>query len=290
MPDLADPPSFPPRSGAVSPSGVKLPRDLSGDDVCRALKRLSFEFVRQTGSHRPKCEHNRRATMSVESSMAGYYASRAKEYERIYQKPERQEDLRWLRDFVECGFAGVDVFEVACGTGYWTEVIAHSANSVIATDINEEVLAIARTKPIDTSKVSFRKEDAYALPVLPREFTGGFSGFWWSHIPKARLNEFLEGFHRVLSPGAKVMFIDNAFVEGSSTPISRTDENGDTFQVRLLDDGSTHEVLKNFPTEPELRASVKGLATDVEIQFLKYYWILSYRVRMERPSPVIKDF
>jgi predicted RNA binding protein YcfA (HicA-like mRNA interferase family) len=31
---------------------MKLPRDLSGDEVCRALKRLGFEFVRQTGSHR----------------------------------------------------------------------------------------------------------------------------------------------------------------------------------------------------------------------------------------------
>jgi predicted RNA binding protein YcfA (HicA-like mRNA interferase family) len=31
---------------------VKLPRDLSGEDVCRVLKRLGFEFVRQTGSHR----------------------------------------------------------------------------------------------------------------------------------------------------------------------------------------------------------------------------------------------
>jgi predicted RNA binding protein YcfA (HicA-like mRNA interferase family) len=31
---------------------VKLPRDLSGEEVCRALKRLGFEFVRQTGSHR----------------------------------------------------------------------------------------------------------------------------------------------------------------------------------------------------------------------------------------------
>jgi predicted RNA binding protein YcfA (HicA-like mRNA interferase family) len=30
---------------------VKLPRDLSGDEVCRALKRLGFEFIRQTGSH-----------------------------------------------------------------------------------------------------------------------------------------------------------------------------------------------------------------------------------------------
>lgn len=31
---------------------MKLPRDLSGDEVCRALKRLGFELVRQTGSHR----------------------------------------------------------------------------------------------------------------------------------------------------------------------------------------------------------------------------------------------
>ena len=31
---------------------MKLPRDLSGEEVCRALKRMGFEFVRQTGSHR----------------------------------------------------------------------------------------------------------------------------------------------------------------------------------------------------------------------------------------------
>lgn len=31
---------------------MKLPRAVSGEEVCRALKRLGFEFVRQTGSHR----------------------------------------------------------------------------------------------------------------------------------------------------------------------------------------------------------------------------------------------
>jgi predicted RNA binding protein YcfA (HicA-like mRNA interferase family) len=30
---------------------VKLPRDISGNEVSRALKRLGFVFVRQTGSH-----------------------------------------------------------------------------------------------------------------------------------------------------------------------------------------------------------------------------------------------
>ena len=70
--------------------------------------------------------------------------------------------------------------------------------------------------------------------------------------------------------------MDNAYVEGSSTPLSRTDESGDTYQIRKLDDGSIHEVLKNFPTESELRAAVDGLATEVQVEFLRYYWILSY--------------
>ena len=32
--------------------------------------------------------------MNIESTMAGYYARRAQEYDRIFHKPERQDDLR----------------------------------------------------------------------------------------------------------------------------------------------------------------------------------------------------
>jgi demethylmenaquinone methyltransferase/2-methoxy-6-polyprenyl-1,4-benzoquinol methylase len=211
--------------------------------------------------------------------MVRYYAKRAAEYERIYEKAERQEDLRWLRDFVERAFAGAHVFEAACGTGYWTEVVARSAASVVAVDINEEVLAIARFKPIDTRRTMMLRADAYALPLRPQRFTGGLAAFWWSHVPKAKLHDFLRGFHRIFSPGARVVFIDNAYVEGSSTPISRTDEHGDTYQQRGLDDGSRHEVLKNFPTESELRAAVHGMATEVRVELLRYYWVLSYVLR-----------
>jgi len=216
------------------------------------------------------------APVCIESSIVSYYAARALEYERIYQKPERQGDLRRLRAFVEKTFAGMNVFEVACGTGYWTEMVARSAASVFATDINEEVLKVARSKGLDLGKVEFRREDAYALPVWRRRFDGGLACFWWSHIPKARIREFLQGFHRVLAPGARVVFLDNVYVGGSSTPISRADAQGDTYQMRRLDDGSQHEVLKNFPTESELRAAVDGLAAEVQVEFLPYYWILSY--------------
>ena len=218
--------------------------------------------------------------MSVESAMAGYYAKRAREYERIYQKPERQDDLRKLRELVGRAFAGGRVLEIACGTGYWTEILSRSASSVTAIDINEEVLVIARAKPIDRQRVVFQKADAYALPAFPLPFAGGLAGFWWSHVPRNRLRGFLAGLHRAFAPGATLVFIDNAFVEGSSTPVSRADAGGNTYQERKLDDGSAHEVLKNFPTERELRQALEGLAAEVRIEFLKYYWILTYVPKM----------
>lgn len=214
--------------------------------------------------------------MSIETTMARYYADRAAEYERIYQKPERQADLLWLREFVERTLAGADVLEIACGTGYWTQVVARSAASVVATDLNEEVLNIARSKPIDPQRATIRRADAYSLDVLDSSYTGGLAAFWWSHVKKSRLQEFLANFHRVLSPGARVVFIDNLYVEGSSTPVSRSDAEGNTYQQRRLDDGTTHEVLKNFPTAAELRAAAPGSATDVRVELLRYYWVLSY--------------
>jgi SAM-dependent methyltransferase len=228
------------------------------------------------------------SSMSVETAMAKYYAQRAHQYERVYHKPERQADLRTLRDLVAGTFSGRNVLEVACGTGYWTELISHNAAAVVALDINEEVLALARAKPVAAGKVTFMQADAFSLPKLPHRFNAALVGFWWSHVPKGRLRAFLDALHATLEPGALVMFFDNAFVAGSSTPLSRIDSDGNplsyrdaegnTYQERVLDDGSTHQVVKNFPTTEDLRAAVNWLAADVSVQFLTYYWILTYKV------------
>lgn len=225
------------------------------------------------GTRAPRTPGN---TVSIESAMASYYARRAEEYELIFRKPERQNDLHALRNFVAETFDGRHVLEIACGTGYWTQILARSAASVTATDVNDEVLEIARAKPRVGDNVVFRREDAYALPELPQRFSGGLAGFWWSHVPKARLRAFLTGLHRAFAPGATMVFLDNAYVPGNSTPISRRDAEGNTYQRRTLSDGSTHEVLKNFPTEEELRQALHGLASNVRVGFLPYFWVLTY--------------
>ncbi|WP_367874278.1 class I SAM-dependent methyltransferase [Luteolibacter sp. Populi] len=210
--------------------------------------------------------------------MIEYYARRATEYEKVYAKPERQADLQVLRDKCRSLFAGRDVLEISCGTAYWTECFVSTANSILATDINPETLDVARSKTLDAAKVEFATADSLALPDLRRDFDAGFAGFWWSHVPLEKLHAFLTGFHARLKPGALVAFIDNRFVEGSSTPVHRRDGAGNTYQIRRLADGSSHEVLKNFPTPEELRMTLDPFSGKLEITELEYFWMAVHQL------------
>jgi len=216
--------------------------------------------------------------------MEAYYARRAAEYEKIYDKPERQADLARLREDLPALFKGERVLEIACGTGYWTPLIAAQAGSVRAIDHAEETLSIARSKPYKKANVRFEQGDAYALPAWPQKFSACFAGFWWSHVPLARLDGFLRNLAAGLETGAKVAFLDNRYVEGSSTPISRRDAEGNTYQSRRLADGSSHEVLKNFPAAPDMKARLARFGTEVEFREYEYYWVATYRIMAGKTS------
>jgi len=213
----------------------------------------------------------------MNSDLVAYYKERAREYEDIYLKPERQEDLRSAATILQDLVKDKTVIEIACGTGYWTEQIAQTAEHVFATDINEAVIDIAKQKDIPAGKASFSVADVYALPE-GKTYDCLFGGFIWSHIPLQELDTFISAVNKIVAPGGTVVFMDNNYVAGSSTAISDSDEYGNTFQARELKDGSKHRVLKNFPSEDFLRDKPGGIAGDISITRLKYYWILSYRI------------
>jgi ubiquinone/menaquinone biosynthesis C-methylase UbiE len=208
-------------------------------------------------------------------SMQRYYAQRASEYERIYDKPERQADIAAVKAWLPALFEGRRVLEVACGTGYWTPHAAAQCASWTATDVNDEVLALARNKPLPHERIEFRLADAYALD-LPRQFDAAFAGFWWSHVPLQRTAGWLDGLHACLQPGARVVLIDNLYVEGSSQPVTRRDELGNTYQSRRLDDGSIHEVLKNFPDADGLCRLLGDRAAAFEWKAWPHFWAATY--------------
>ena len=215
-------------------------------------------------------------TPATEESMRQYYAQRAQIYERVYYKPERQSDLRAMESALAAPFAGRRVLEVACGTGWWTPHGARLAASWLATDLNPETMAIAQSKAMPAS-VRFAVVDAYTLAGIEKHlFDGTFAGFWWSHVPLARLPAWLALLHSRLQPGARVVLLDNRFVAGSSTAISRRDDEGNTYQRRALDDGSEHEVLKNFPDRDGAIAAAGERVRDPVWTEHVHYWVLSY--------------
>jgi SAM-dependent methyltransferase len=207
-----------------------------------------------------------------------YYARRADEYERIYAKPERQADLERVRPWLRAELAGHHILEIACGTGYWTQWLAPVAAAVVATDASSEVLDLAAAKTYPPGRVRLEIADAYVIGVVPGEFTAAFAGFWWSHVPCERQGEFLANLHGRLGAGARVVLLDNRYVEGSSTPLSRRDAGGNTYQWRGLADGSRQEVLKNFPSAAEITSALRAWAADLEVVEFDYYWGARYTV------------
>ena len=213
----------------------------------------------------------------MSAELQEYYAARAPEYDRVYRKPERQQDLRSIERWLPTSLGGRAILELACGTGYWTQFLAPVATELVAIDASAEVLQIAKAR-VDGGVVSFALGDAYSPPMTLRRFEAAFAGFWFSHIPLARVREFFQGLHRVLAPGARVVLLDNRFVPGSSTPISERDDQGNLYQARRLEDGSIHKVIKNFPSEHALRQAVAEFATEVSFHEWQYFWALEYVV------------
>lgn len=216
--------------------------------------------------------------MSASSAeMQAYYAIRAPYYDAVYLKPERAKDIAFLSGYLPAAFAGRSVLEVACGTGYWTQHIARTAARLVAIDAGPEPLGFARLRP-NAELVTFRLEDAYHLPADLGEFDAAFAGLWFSHVPVEQRAEFISALHPRLVAGAKVIFIDNSEVQCREWPIVETDAHGNTYQRRELRDGSVHRVLKNFPTQDQLRELLSRHASALSFRQLDNFWLLEYEV------------
>ena len=148
-----------------------------------------------------------------------------------------------------------------------------------ACDINEPVLEIAREKPIAPGKATFFKADAVSLDGVPSGCNAAFAGFWWSHVKKSGIAQFVANLSSKLAPGSVVGILDNQYAEGSSSPVTRKDAEGNTYQMRKLANGEEFEVLKNFPTADELRAAVLPVAREAHLESLKYYWVLVFTLK-----------
>lgn len=222
--------------------------------------------------------------MSLAEDIAEYYAALAPDYhkESEYEDPvlERLEEALQAR--MQETFRGHDVLEIACGTGPSTEIIAKTANSILATDVNAAMINVARKRLSGIKNINFLTSNAYTLNGIPEGFTAAFASLWWCHIPKSRVTLFLSTLHSKLTAGASVMFICQ--LQDQDAKYHSPDGEGNMLATRATA-GRQFMVVKNVPTETELRYFLGESAEN--IQYEKNpdlgLWSVVYTVKKELP-------
>jgi len=206
-----------------------------------------------------------------------YYAELAEEYDSSagYTNPIAEKLRAPIKRRFQEAMKGHDVLEIACGTGYWTRVIACTARSVLATDINPAMINIARIKLAQEKNVKFQVADAYTLENISGHFTAAFAHWWWSHIPKSKIADFLNALHSKLIPGAFILFIDQL---PSQNEEMHYDNEGNSLSIRTLPNGQKFEIIKNYPKREEIIAILREVADNVN--YCEYPdecgWTVSY--------------
>ena len=129
---------------------------------------------------------------------------------------------------------GMRVLEIACGTGIVTERLLRrlaGQGTLVATDLNDAMIAHARTRIPDDPALEWRQADGMSLPFPDRAFDAAVCEFGLMFFPD-KAKGVREAF-RVLRPGGLYLF--NVWDRIERHPVARI----------------THETLRAFfPQDP----------------------------------------
>jgi ABC-2 type transport system ATP-binding protein len=98
-----------------------------------------------------------------------------------------------------------EVVEFGCGTGHLTKIIALHAEQVVATDLSDEILAVAREQLAGLPNVTVHKADAEGTTFPPERFDTALmvNVIHVVENPRAALRES----HRILKNGRRLLVV-----------------------------------------------------------------------------------
>ena len=218
--------------------------------------------------------------------MVAYYEARATEYDDWYLRRGRYargaiHDAAWHAEIDRAGRwldglpIGGRIVELAAGTGWWSPLLAGKG---------ELSLYDAAAAPLDRARerlvahrlrAHIHVRDAWADPDGVADAL--FTGFWLSHVERARLGEFLDLARRWLRPGGRYAFIDSLPDPASGAadhPVPADDQ-----AIRRLDDGREFTIVKVYYAPDELAAALAAAGfQDVEVTTTGRFFVLGTAV------------
>jgi SAM-dependent methyltransferase len=230
------------------------------------------------------------ATLDPEAALLPYYSARAAEYDDWYLRRGRYargaiHDTAWNAELDAAGTwldalpLHGEIVDLAAGTGWWSTLLA-TKGELSLYDANEAPLERARERLVAHGlRAHLHVRDAWAEP--DRRVGAVFTGFWLSHVPRARLGEFLGLVARWLQPGGRFAFIDSLRDPQSSASDHPTPT--DDLSVRRLDDGREFTIVKVYYTPDQLQAALAAAGfDDIEITTTGRFFLLGSARRTEQ--------
>jgi ubiquinone/menaquinone biosynthesis C-methylase UbiE len=177
--------------------------------------------------------------------MKEYYDRRAPEYDattyELFRASGEAPDLDALEWLVQ-SLPGRRILDIACGTGWLTRLLR---GDVVGVDQSEAMLAIARRR---MPAAHFVRVDVPPLPFSADSFDLAFAAHIYSHIEaESKRRDFVDEALRVAS---RLVLVEQAWRPGLEE---------ETWEERLLGDGSRHRVFKRYYTAERLAAEHGGV-------------------------------
>lgn len=216
------------------------------------------------------------------AEQARYYRERAGEYDDWWFRRKSYDygpaaNARWFANVAEAHHAleqfcpTGDVLEFACGTGLWTERLADHAARVTVVDGSPEMLELCRAR-LGDANVRYVQADLFAWRP-DQIYEVCFFGFWLSHVPEERFEDFWAKVSCALGSEGRVFFVDSRRQEMTVASDHESANPKSPIMLRRLADGREFHIVKRFYDPYTLRQRLTELGWNAQIQTTRDFFI-----------------
>lgn len=223
------------------------------------------------------------STRDLLAEQLAYYRARAGEYDDWWLRRGRYDrgpaaSAAWRAEAAEAEKA-LDAMaphgatlELACGTGIWTARLALHAASLLAVDGAPEALALAAARLHGAPHVRFESADLFDWRP-PQRFDRVCFGFWLSHVPEERFDDFWGLVRDALAPGGQFFLVDSLHEATSTARDHALAPAAAGVQARRLADGRRFEVVKVYHAPEALTARLARLGFSAALRATPNYFL-----------------